>query len=136
MSIETDLKSNVRSLQQHRAEAKARAFAELHARVLSGQEPHPDAPHVEESWRLRSRKIYLSAKRTLFVGNMPWHHPEIWLWAASCAQGQEWIEQSVTFWESEVVRQRRQAARLLERLRAARTGDEGEYVYEEGDELL
>lgn len=136
MSIEEDLRKNVFDLQRVRGEQKARAFDELHARVLSGRELHPDAPHLDEAIRRKSRAVFAAAKKYLFVESMPWHHKEIWLWAASCEQGHAWVEECVAFWDQEVARQRRLGARLLERLRLMQGFREEDYVYEDGDELL
>ena len=135
MSFEEDLRKNVLDLQRIRSQQRAHFADCQHAAVLSGQEKTPDAPHPDEKWRLRSRKVFLDAKKFLFVEHMPWHHQEIWLWAASTGAGQDWIEESIAFWEKEVARQRRAGERLLERLRVKQGFAETDYVYEDGDEL-
>lgn len=136
MSFEEDLRKNVLDLQRIRSQQRAHFADCQHAAVLSGQEKTPDAPHPDEKWRLRSRKVFLDAKKFLFIKHMPWHHRDLWLWAASCGQGQDWIEESIVMWEKEIVRQRRAGERLLERLRLKQGFTEADYVYEDGDELL
>ena len=60
---------------------------------------HPDAPHPNPVWRERSRKVYRRMREHLYCENAPWHHREIWEWAASSSTGIDWIEHEIEYWE-------------------------------------
>lgn len=134
--IESDLRSNISKLRRIRETWHAHYVDSQHAGVLTGELKNPDAPHPDEKWRLRSRKVYLDARKHLGCEHMPWQHQEIWLWAASCSQGQDWLEAAIEFWEKEIPKQRRIMARRRERLRVRQGHAESEYKYEDGDEML
>lgn len=113
--------AETRSITRDEVLANIRALAE-HARVvrdmemaaeISGERAHPDAPHPDPRWRARSRYVFRRMVSDLYLHVAPWHHHEIWTWAASCAAGTDWVEREVTHWERRVAREeaRRRAMR-------------------------
>ena len=101
--------TNIRALMRRAEDARV---AELSA-TISGERAHPDAPHPDTRWRARSRYVFRRMVSELYLHVAPWHHHEVWVWAASCAAGAEWIEREVCYWEKRLVREeaRRRAIR-------------------------
>lgn len=64
---------------------------------------HPDAPHANPEWRRRSRVVWYRMRRELHLENAPWHHREIYSWAASTAAGVDWLEREIGYWEARVM---------------------------------
>lgn len=93
-------------------EAAAREQARLE-REMSDLVRHPDAPHPNAVWRERSRKVYRRMREHLCCENAPWHHREIWEWAATTAAGIEYLEREIEYWE-------RRTANAIERQRLHR----------------
>ena len=128
------LRENIDALKKSRARSAYDQADALFDAVLSGRAEHPDAPHPDVLWRQRSRRVFERARQVMSVWHLPWHHREIWLWAASTAAGAAWVEEAVVAWEREVSvwhRRKRQHARIKDALPFA---DE-QYVFEEGDGL-
>lgn len=90
-----------------------------------------EAPHPEERWRFRSRRVFERLTEHKLVWSLPWHHREIWFWAARTSEGVEWIEKEVRHWEKHVERHERE---LEVRKRKKADLPSLEYVYVEGDE--
>lgn len=136
-SLLSRLYDQISELHVERSQRAAGALDELHGRVLSGREKHPDAPHPDEQIRLHSRRLFERLRAERMVFSLPWHHVDTWLWAASCSDGVDWIEREIAYWEKHLATWHRRKKKILERLDAVRgLGQESEYVYEEGDEFL
>lgn len=99
-------------------EAAAREKERI-AQELSDLVVHPDAPHPNAVWRERSRKVYRRMREHLCCENAPWHHREIWEWAASTAAGVEYLEREIEYWErrttNSIARQRFHRERAKQR---------------------
>jgi len=104
-----DVLANIRALAER---ARVLREAELAAEI-SGERAHPDAPHPDPRWRARSRHVFRRMVSELYLHVAPWHHHEIWTWAASHAAGTDWVEREVAHWERRVAREeaRRRAIR-------------------------
>lgn len=92
--------------------------------AICGASKHPDAPHPDPRWRARSRIVFQKMAAELWLHVAPWHHHEIWIWAASTAAGCEWIEREVTYWENRCAREEARRRALLESLRLKLLGEE------------
>jgi hypothetical protein len=126
------LRENIDALKARRQRQAFDDADALFDAVLSGRAEHPDAPHPDPQWRLRSRRAFERARVVMGVWHLPWHHRETWLWAASIAAGVDWIECAVVTWEREALAWHRRK-RQHERRRSALPFSDEQYVYEEGD---
>lgn len=128
------LRSNIDALRAERQQERFDEAEALFDSVLSGRNKTPDAPHPDPEVRRRSRRVFEHVRRVLFIEHMPWHHRDIWLWAASASAGAEWVELVVAAWERDIlVWQRRK--KKLERQRSATPFVDEQYVFDEDDAI-
>lgn len=122
---------NIQRLVRESEERTSTTLDALHARALRG-EAGLEAPHPDARWRFRSRRVFERAREQKMVESMPWHHREIWFWAASCEAGVDWAESEIRYWEKHIDGHIRRVDRLKKQKRDL---PQFEYVYQDGDEL-
>lgn len=111
----SQLKSHIAKLQR---EAKIRAEEDAKKRALEDAE-HPEPPTLDLLLKQRARVVWVKMRRA-GLWHAPWHHEEIWWWAGSTPEGQEWLAKEVSHWEVWV-----EHFELQKRLTAIRLCEEG-----------
>lgn len=124
------MREGISRLLEEAAARNATTLDGIHMRALEAEGPI-DAPHPDERWRFRSRKVFERLREHGMAFSAPWHHREIWFWAASTSEGVDWIEREVRYWESRVEKHVRQMELRKKKGDLPRL----EYVYVEGDEF-
>lgn len=104
--------ANIRMLRERAENSRT---SELEAEI-SGARKRPDAPHPDRQWRMRSRRVFQRMVAEMYLHVAPWHHHEIWTWAASTAAGTDWVESEVRYWENRLAREEAKRRAIREQL--------------------